>query len=139
MNCCLIADDSPLVRKVARRIIEHLGFEVDEAEDGLKALDKCERRMPHTILLDWNMPSMNGLEFLRSLRSMAGGRAPRVIFCTTESAVGRIREALETGADEYIIKPFDEEMLRARLIPGSEKMVNSETHAGQTSTPRDRR
>jgi two-component system chemotaxis response regulator CheY len=117
MNSCLVTDDSPLVRKVARRIIERIGFVVDEAEDGSVALGKCGRVMPDTILLDWNMPTMNGMEFLRNLRRMRGGSTPRVILCTTESGVGRIREALEAGADEYIIKPFDEEILRAKLTP----------------------
>jgi two-component system chemotaxis response regulator CheY len=112
---CLITDDSPIVRKVARRILQNLAFEVDEAENGQIALGKCEQRMPDAILLDWNMPVMNGMEFLRSLRAMDGGSTPTVILCTTEGDVGHIREAIEGGADEYLIKPFDAEMLRAKL------------------------
>src|SRR3989442_1700012 len=112
---CLVTDDSPIVRKVARRMLQNLHFEVDEAENGQVALDKCERRMPDTILLDWNMPTMNGIEFLRSLRRMEGGLTPTVILCTTESDVGHIREALESGADEYMMKPFDTEILRTKL------------------------
>src|SRR5438552_2852192 len=72
MKFCLITDDSPIVRKVARRMLQSLEFEVDEAENGQIALDKCASRMPDTILLDWNMPTMNGIEFLRSLRRMEG-------------------------------------------------------------------
>jgi two-component system chemotaxis response regulator CheY len=112
---CLVTDDSPTVRKVAGRIIRNLGYEVDEAEDGRSALEKCESRMPDVILLDWNMPVMNGVEFLRSLRRTEGGSSPRVIFCTTETGVEHIRAAIEAGADEYLIKPFDSEMLRAKL------------------------
>jgi two-component system, chemotaxis family, chemotaxis protein CheY len=116
---CLITDDSPTVRKIARRILTSIGFEVDEAADGQTALEKCEHRMPDVILLDWNMPIMNGIEFLRWLRRTEGGKAPKVVFCTTESNVNHIREAIETGADEYLIKPFDAEMLRAKLGVGS--------------------
>jgi len=112
---CLITDDSPTVRKVARRILQSLDFEVDEAENGRLAVEKCGLRMPDVILLDWNMPVMNGIEFIRSLRGMEGGRKPTVIFCTTENDVEHIREAIEGGADEYLIKPFDAETLRAKL------------------------
>jgi two-component system, chemotaxis family, chemotaxis protein CheY len=112
---CLVTDDSPIVRKIARRILRNLAFEVDEAENGRIALEKCEQRMPDVVLLDWNMPVMSGIEFLRSLRIMDGGGAPKVIVCTTESDVEHIREALETGADEYLMKPFDAGMLRTKL------------------------
>jgi two-component system, chemotaxis family, chemotaxis protein CheY len=115
LRFCLITDDSPIVRKVARRILQKLDFEVDEAENGQIALEKCQNRMPDSILLDWNMPAMNGIEFLRSLRRMDGGNTPHVILCTTESGVDHIREAIEAGADEYLMKPFDAEMLRAKL------------------------
>ena len=115
LKLCLVTDDSPTVRKVARRILQSLEFEVDEAENGQIALEKCEYRMPDVILLDWNMPVMNGIEFLRSLRRMEGGSTPNVILCTTESDVGHIREAIDVGADQYLMKPFDRDTLRARL------------------------
>lgn len=112
---CLIADDSAPVRRIARRLLTDMGFEVDEAENGRIALDKCSLRMPDVVLLDWNMPVMDGLEFLRWLRGTENGKAPAVIFCTTETDVGHIREAIECGADEYLMKPFDKESLRAKL------------------------
>jgi two-component system, chemotaxis family, chemotaxis protein CheY len=115
LKSCLIADDSPTVRKVLRRILQKLQFEVDEAENGQIALEKCGDRMPDAILLDWNMPTMNGIDFLRSLRQMEGGNTPKVIFCTTESDVEHIQKAIEVGTDEYLIKPFDEESLRGKL------------------------
>ena len=68
MNTCLVVDDSRVIRKVARRILEDLGFEVAEASDGLEALAWCRAVMPQAILLDWHMPVMNGIEFLRRLR-----------------------------------------------------------------------
>ena len=112
---CLIVDDSRIIRKVARRIVEDLGFEVDEAADGAEALTYCMGVMPHVVLLDWQMPVMDGLSFLRRLRDLPGGRAPKVLFCTIETRADRIAEALSAGADEYVMKPFDGEILQAKL------------------------
>ena len=112
---CLVVDDSRVIRKVARRIIEDMGFEVSEAGDGMEALAWCRSAMPDAILLDWNMPVMDGLEFLRRLRAEPGGDRPKVIFCSVENEIDRIREALDAGADEYIMKPFDREIVRCKL------------------------
>jgi len=112
---CLLVDDSSLVRKIARKIFIGLGFETDEAENGQVALEKCLSRMPDVVLLDWNMPVMDGLEFLKSLRRTEGGRVPAVIFCTTETDVDHIQKALANGANEYLMKPFDQESLVAKL------------------------
>jgi two-component system chemotaxis response regulator CheY len=110
-----VTDDSATVRRVARKLLTGLGFEVDEAEDGQVALEKCRKRMPDLVLLDWNMPVMDGLEFLKSLRHTPGGRAPAVIFCTTETDVEHIQKAMACGANEYLMKPFDRESLILKL------------------------
>ena len=112
---CLIVDDSRIIRKVARRIVETLGFEVDEAADGAEALTYCMGAMPYVVLLDWQMPVMDGLTFLRRLRALPGGRAPKVLFCTIETRADRIAEALEAGADDYVMKPFDGEILSSKF------------------------
>jgi len=112
---CLVTDDSATVRRVARKLLTGLGFEVDEAEDGQIALEKCRKRMPDVVLLDWNMPVMDGLEFLKALRHTEGGRAPAVIFCTTETDVEHIQKAMVCGANEYLMKPFDRESLILKL------------------------
>jgi len=112
---CLIVDDSRIIRKVARRIVEGLGFEVDEAGDGVEALTYCASVMPEIILLDWNMPVMDGLTFLRRLRAQPGGERPKVLFCTIETHPERIAEALSAGADDYVMKPFDGEILSSKL------------------------
>src|SRR5215472_8152760 len=112
---CLIVDDSRAIRLFTRGILQKLGFEIAEAEDGKKAVAACEQAMPDFIMLDWNMPVMNGIEFLRHLRTMPGNEAAKVFFCTTENEMSRITEALETGADEYIMKPFDGEILASKL------------------------
>ena len=111
MKTCLVVDDSGVVRKVARRIVEAMGFQVIEAEDGSVALDACKQAFPDAVLLDWNMPVMDGLEFLIQLRRMPGGDAPIVVFCTTENGIDHIARALEAGADEYIMKPFDKDIV----------------------------
>lgn len=112
---CLVVDDSRVVRKVARRIAEELGFECTEAEDGQKAYDACKQSMPDAILLDWNMPVMDGMEFLEKLREMKNGKHPKVIFCTIESKPKNIQKALKAGASEYIVKPFDSEIIKAKF------------------------
>jgi two-component system, chemotaxis family, chemotaxis protein CheY len=115
MKTCLIVDDSRVVRKVARKIFEDLGFTCSEAEDGSKAYEACMSAMPETILLDWNMPVMTGIEFLVKLRATAGGEVPKVIFCTTENELSFIQQAISAGANEYIMKPFDSEIVKGKL------------------------
>jgi two-component system, chemotaxis family, chemotaxis protein CheY len=112
---CLVVDDSPVIRKVARRILENMNFIILEAEDGAKALDVCSVHMPDAILLDWNMPVMDGYEFLKVLRTVENGKKPKVVFCTTENDVAHIARAMHAGADEYIMKPFDKEILTVKF------------------------
>jgi len=115
MKSCLVVDDSKVIRKVARRILEELSFDIVEAEDGQQALNRCEEKMPDVVLLDWNMPVMDGLSFLRRLRGTSGGDQPVVVFCTTENDIAHIRAALEAGANEYIMKPFDRDIIEAKF------------------------
>ena len=116
MKTCLIVDDSKIVRMVARKILEGLNFEIAEAEDGQQALDACMAEMPTAVLLDWNMPVKNGLEFLRELRALDDVDQPVVVFCTTENDMTHIQEALQAGANEYIMKPFDSEIIESKFI-----------------------
>jgi two-component system chemotaxis response regulator CheY len=115
MKTCLIVDDSSVIRKVARRILEGLDFKIVEAEDGEQALEVCRSQLPDAVLLDWNMPKMDGYEFLRLLRRLPGGDGPKVVFCTTENDVAHIARALHAGANEYIMKPFDKEIVEAKF------------------------
>jgi two-component system chemotaxis response regulator CheY len=116
MRQCLIVDDSSVVRKVARRIMEELEFDVWEAEEGAQALDMCRKGMPDLILLDWSMPVMDGVEFLAHLRKeLTGGEKPKVVFCTTENDVAQITKAMRAGADDFLMKPFDREIVEAKL------------------------
>jgi two-component system chemotaxis response regulator CheY len=115
MKTCLIVDDSKVIRKVARHILEGLQYSVDEAADGEAALRQCEVRLPDVILLDWNMPVMGGMDFLKAFRVLHPGRATRVIFCTTENGVAHIEAAMAAGADEYVMKPFDRDTIESKL------------------------
>lgn len=115
MKLCLVVDDSKVIRKVARRILEELSFEVEEAVDGQDALDACNRNMPDVVLLDWNMPVMDGLEYLKAIRAQDNIEQPVVVFCTTENDMSHIRTAIEAGANEYIMKPFDREIIEAKF------------------------
>jgi len=111
----LVVDDSTVVRKVARRILEKHGFSIREAADGQQALNAVAEDMPRLVLLDRNMPVMDGIEFLKRLRETYGSSEPTVVMCTTEAAQERILEGLEAGADEYVMKPFDEAILMDKL------------------------
>jgi two-component system, chemotaxis family, chemotaxis protein CheY len=112
MKKCLVVDDSRVIRKVARKLLEELDFGVEEAEDGPAALEICRRTMPDAILLDWNMPTMSGVEFLRALRREPAGEKPIVVYCASENDVTVITEAMSAGANEYVLKPFDRETMR---------------------------
>ena len=115
MKTCLVVDDSSVIRKVARRILEGLEFQIVEAENGEEAIETCKSQLPDAILLDWNMPKMDGYDFLRVLRRLPGGDKPKVVFCTTENDVAHIARALHAGANEYIMKPFDKDIVEAKF------------------------
>src|SRR5580704_16735716 len=111
MKTCLVVDDSSVIRKVARRILEGLDFQIMEAENGEEAIETCKRQLPDAILLDWNMPKMDGYDFLRVLRRLPGGDFLLNDMGTTENDVAHIARALHAGANEYIMKPFDKEIV----------------------------
>jgi two-component system chemotaxis response regulator CheY len=115
LKSCLIVDDSKVIRKVARHILEALDYTVDEAADGREALSACRANLPDVILLDWNMPVMSGIEFLRAIDDDPFPSRPKIVFCTTENGAAHIKAAIDAGADEYVMKPFDRETLQTKL------------------------
>lgn len=110
-----MVDDSRVIRKITRQIVERVGYEVIEAENGKEALKRCEAAMPDLVLLDWDMPVMSGLDFVAALRRLQGGFRPKVVFCTSKDSAMDVHRAFEAGADEYVTKPFDRETLEAKL------------------------
>ncbi len=115
MKSCLIVDDSSTIRKITRCVMENLNFLCTEAENGALALEECRIAMPDVVILDWNMPVMNGIDFLVSLRKMTEGSYPKVLFCTSENGMDFIQKGISAGADEYIMKPFDEDIIASKL------------------------
>ena len=95
---------------------EELNLHVEEAADGKVALELCSHDMPDVVLLDWNMPVMTGIEFLQELRKTPGGESPVVVFCTTENDLQHIQVAIAAGANEYIMKPFDADILQSKFV-----------------------
>jgi two-component system chemotaxis response regulator CheY len=112
---CLIIDDSRTVRRIARRMLEEAGMRVAEAADGVEGLDACRSFRPDYVLLDWNMPRMNGIECLKAIREEFGTEVPRVILCTTENDPEHIVAAIDAGAQEFIMKPFDADILLGKI------------------------
>jgi two-component system chemotaxis response regulator CheY len=109
MKHCLIVDDSSSIRKVARRILEEVNVRASEAETRADALEHCSGEMPDCVLVDWIMPDGDVMKFLTKLRAMPGGDKPKVIYLTSENDEVNIARAMRTGADTYMMKPFDRE------------------------------
>lgn len=116
MRRILIVDDSKFVRSVTRRLVEQLGFAVDEAADGEQAWQACQAsRPPDAIILDIIMPVLDGFAFLRRLRSDPRFNDCIVVMCSTKNDPAEIEAAVAAGANEYIMKPFTDEILSDKL------------------------
>jgi two-component system chemotaxis response regulator CheY len=111
---CLVVDDSRVIREVACRILEELEFETQEASDAESALHACRARMPDAILL--NAPQPGGVEFLKKLRRERNGSRPVVVLCTTQNNVTCIEAGIVAGANDYLMKPFDQDVLHDKLM-----------------------
>ena len=105
-----------MVRRVAGRILRDLGFDVVESATAREGLDQCRLHMPDVVLLDWQVGEASGLSVLHTLREMDGGERAKVVFCTAERTPASILRALEAGADEYIMKPFDADIVHSKLV-----------------------
>lgn len=117
MAKALVVDDSRVIRKMLTKIMMDLGFDVREAADGREALEviRAEKTAPALILADWDMPKMNGLDLLKQLRQTPEFSSLVIVMVTAETEIDRIAEALEAGANEYVMKPFTEEIIREKL------------------------
>jgi two-component system chemotaxis response regulator CheY len=112
----LVIDDSRAVRMLIGAILREQGFLVDEAKHGQEGLEAL-RRDPDIglVLVDWNMPVMDGLEFIHAVRREAQWNSVRIVMVTTESEIEQLQRAIAAGADEYVMKPFSPEVLVAKL------------------------
>ena len=111
----LVIDDSKSIRSILTRILSGVGFEVDEAANGLEALALIKKEKVDLALVDWNMPDMDGCEFIQLVRKSNAHKDMRLIMVTTETAITKVAEALEAGADEYVMKPFSREVIIEKL------------------------
>ena len=113
---CLIADDSKVIRMVLSKIFSNLGFAVLEAEDGEEVLSLCQKEEPSLVIMDWKLPIMDGIDVLYKIRGEFNIRQPRIIFCSSINDADKIKEALDGGADDYLLRPFDEEIIFSKLV-----------------------
>jgi two-component system chemotaxis response regulator CheY len=128
MAHCLIVDDSHVMRAIARRLFEDLHFTTSEAEDGIAGLRATREKMPDLIMLDWSMPAMGGVDFVRSLRAQPDGERPLILACLTQIDPNEIALGVAAGIDDYLLKPFDRDILSAKLADmgaGGEECLKS--------------
>lgn len=113
----LVIDDSRAMRSILSGILTSLDFEVEEAADGQQAVEVLEGGPPFDIaLVDWNLPGMSGLEIVTEVRKNPVLAGTRLLMVTTETEFERVTQALQAGADEYIMKPFNRDMLLDKLV-----------------------
>jgi two-component system, chemotaxis family, chemotaxis protein CheY len=117
MTKALVVDDSKAIRRILVRILRGIGYEVEEAANGVEALKvlEAEAGEVNLALVDWNMPEMNGLELLKKLRENPALSSVAVVMVTTETEIDHIAQALEAGANEYVMKPFTDDIIAGKL------------------------
>ncbi len=113
MKSCLILDDSNSIRKVTGRILAGLDFEVSEADCEASARAVCEAEMPDCVIVDWQVPKLDSLRFLKLLRGMPGGDRPKIVYCLSENDPMTVAKAIRHGADGHMLKPFDRDSLKS--------------------------
>lgn len=112
---CFIVDDSDIIRKFTRLIFENLGFRVSEADGPVAALERLRTESPDYILVDWRMPEANSIEFIAKLRTMPLEQRPYIIYVVTENEPHEIKRAMANGADSFLLKPFNRDIIEMKL------------------------
>ena len=129
----LVIDDSGIMRKLVMRTLSETRlalFRFIEAGDGVEGLAKFEANEVDIMFVDWNMPNMTGIDFVRNVRAREKGHTP-IVMVTTESTMGKVEEALDgAGADSYVVKPFTKEVMQQKLAPLFEQMSKPAKGAG---------
>ena len=116
MKTCLVVEDSKVIRVIAAKALQEMNFNAIEAENGEVALAQCQKSLPDFILLDWILPVKDGISFMADFKKLPGSEKVPIIFCTSRNDPKDIQTALDAGAWEYIMKPFDSEILRLKLM-----------------------
>lgn len=112
---CLVVDDSSVIREIAVRIISNLGLKAVESENAVHAVEYCRDKKPAVVLLDWDLPSMGALDFLRGAASLPEDEKPEIILCATENDPQQFTLAKAAGAQHHVLKPFDKDVLAEKL------------------------
>lgn len=115
MSSCIIADDSKIIRMLLSKIMSNFGYEVTEAENGEDLLSQCAKNIPNLIICDWNLPLIDGIDVLLKIRSDKKIKQPFFIFCSYITDTNIISQALNAGADDFIMRPFDEDIIASKL------------------------
>ncbi len=115
MTEVLIVDDSPVMRKIARRVLEGMALRASEAAGESQALAFCSLAMPDAILFDGDMSGADGCEFVKRLRRLPGGDRAKVVACFSENDPSRLARAIHAGANDFVLKPFDGDLLRSKF------------------------
>ncbi len=119
MKLCLIVDDSSVIRKVAKTLLNSLGYEVVEVETGQAAIETCAQQMPHAIFIDWDLADMSGFDFLVEFNRQFPSAKPHIVYATTENDPIDISRALKAGADEFLMVPFNRDAIEAKFPHGA--------------------
>lgn len=114
-NSCLIVEDSDVVRKVMRHVIEGLNFRVEEEATTTEALARCKKHLPDLIVLDWNIPGSVPLDFVAAVRSLPMGRNVKILYVMTNNEPAEVGRAITAGVDAYMFKPFQRVTLEAKV------------------------
>lgn len=115
MKTCLVLEDSELIREIASRILKELAVAPSEAESAAKALDQCRASKIDAVMLDWDLPAMGALDFLRGAAELSPEQKPVIILCATENDPQQFTLAKAAGAAHYLLKPFDKDSVAAKL------------------------
>ena len=115
MASCIVADGSKIMRMLIAKIMNNFGYDVTEAEDGEDLLEQCALNMPNLIICDWQLPLIDGIDVLLKIRSDKKVKQPVFIFCSYTKDIDIISQALNAGADDFIIRPFDEDIIASKL------------------------
>ncbi|MCB1448683.1 MAG: response regulator [Nitratireductor sp.] len=127
MQIFMIVDDSPVIRKVGRRLIEDMGFVVVEAADAIEALTICRSNMPDAVLVDWDLAGYPGLDLIRDIVLLPGSEGLKIIYCTSELMVPEMTKAKRSGATGFIMKPFNRQVLADKFRQFG--LIEDEKHA----------
>jgi two-component system chemotaxis response regulator CheY len=115
MQHCFVVDDSEIIRKFTRLIFESLGFRVSEADGPVAAMERLSLESPDYILVDWRMPGANSIEFISKIRTLPLAQRPHIIYVVTEEEPREIKRAMANGADSFLLKPFNREIIEMKL------------------------